>query len=147
VDFLLSQNNFIILIIAIVSGAMLLFPSLTRGRGGQALSPTEAVQLINRNNARLIDIRSPERFAAQHITQARNIPADQLIPQTERWAKDTPLILVCDTGRSTTGPATQLRKQGFSSVYTLTGGLNAWVQAGLPTKTQPAQQAKLAKGK
>jgi len=134
VDFLLSQNNLIILIIAIVSGAMLLFPSLTRGRSGQAVSPSEAVQLINRSNARLIDIRTPERFKSQHITQSRNIPAANISQQTERWAKDTPIILVCDTGRSTTAPAAELRKLGFTEVYSLQGGLAAWSQAGLPTK-------------
>lgn len=133
-DFLLSQNNLILLVIAILSGAMLLFPSLSRGRGAQLVNPTQAVQLINRENARLIDIRSAERFKEQHITQSRNIPAANISQQTANWAKDTPIILVCDTGRSTTAPAAQLRKAGFTAVYSLEGGLNAWNQAGLPTK-------------
>ena len=132
-DFLLSQNNLILLAIAILSGAMLLFPALTR-RGAQLLSPTQAVQLMNRDRARLIDIRSAERFKQQHITQSRNIPAPNISEQTANWAKDTPIILVCDTGRSTAAPAAQLRKAGFTAVYSLEGGINAWIQAGLPTK-------------
>src|SRR5690625_6067482 len=112
---------------------MLLLPSLTRGRGAQRVNPTQAVQLINRDNARLIDIRPAERFNTQHITQSRNIPAANISQQTSNWAKDTPIILVCDTGRSTTSAAAQLRKDGFTAVYSLQGGDNACSQAGLPT--------------
>ena len=133
-DFLLSQNNLILLVVAALSGAMLLFPSFGRGRGGQTVDTNQAVQLINRQNARLVDIRPAERFNTQHITQSRNIPAANISQQTSNWAKDTPIILVCDTGRSTTSAAAQLRKDGFTAVYSLQGGVNAWSQAGLPTK-------------
>jgi len=133
VDFLLSQNNLILLIIAVISGLMLLFPSVYRARGVRELSATEAVQLINRKDARLIDIRNPERFKAQHITQSRNIPVADINQQITNWAKETPIILVCDTGRTTLRPAAELRKLGFTEVYSLQGGINSWRQAGLPT--------------
>ena len=45
---------------ALASGAMLLWPALQRGAQGAAISPTEAVRLINREKAVVIDVCEPQ---------------------------------------------------------------------------------------
>lgn len=132
-DFLTDTNNLLILVVAFIAGMMLMFPSLSK-RGGNHLNPSQAVQKINQDQAILIDIRTAESYKAHHIPQARNIPASELLAKTEKIAKDKPIIVVCDSGRNAQGSVSQLRKEGFTDVSVLDGGITAWAQAGLPTK-------------
>lgn len=132
-DFLTDTNNLLILVVAVMSGVMLLFPNLSK-RGGNLINANEVVQQINQRQAILIDIRKAESYKAGHIPQARNIPAEDLVTKTEKIAKDKPIIVVCDTGRNAQRSVADLRKQGFTDVSVLEGGLVAWAQAGLPTK-------------
>ena len=77
-DFILSQNNLLILAIAVLAGIMLLIPSFFKGRAGRAVSSSEAVQMVNQKDAILIDLRSADQFKAGAIAQSRNIPAADL---------------------------------------------------------------------
>lgn len=134
-DFLTNTNNLLILVVAFISGMMLMFPSLSK-RGGKLISPSQAVQQINQHQAILIDIRSAESYKAGHIAQARNIPEAELATKTEKIDRTKPIIVICETGRNANRSAAILRKQGFTDVTVLDGGVMAWAQAGLPTKTK-----------
>lgn len=133
-DFLLSQNNLWILLIALVSGAMLLWPSLSRGRSHERIALTDAVQQINREQGVFVDIRPAEQFKAGHIPQARNITLDTLDAHVGTLPKDKPIVFVDAHGRDSGRAVTQLRKHGFERVSCLDGGLNAWTEGGLPLK-------------
>ena len=129
------QNIFFV-IAAVISGSMLLFMSF-RGQGGKdALTPAQATQMINRQDAVLIDISEPGEFLTGHLPESRNIPLGQLAARAGELDayKDTPLILVCQTGVRTAGACCTLQTQGFTKVYSLAGGINAWRAAGLPVR-------------
>lgn len=130
-DFILSQNNIYIVLIAIVSGGLLLWPTLNKRRGANSVSATEAVQLANRQQGVFIDIRSPEQFKTGTIAQARNVPLAELEAKADSLPKNKPLIVVCDQGREAVRAAAILRKHGLE-VVSLEGGLRSWTQAGLP---------------
>lgn len=102
-----------------------------------ALSSMQAVRLMNQG-ALIIDLRAKEAFDAGHIGDARNVPAAQLEAQSEtlkKW-RDRAVITYCDSGVSGAGAARTLAKLGFTKVFNLDGGLNAWVKDNLPlTKT------------
>ncbi|HLS42519.1 MAG TPA: rhodanese-like domain-containing protein [Paenalcaligenes sp.] len=133
-DFLTSQNNFLILIVAVVSGIMLLLPAFTKGRSGRAIPADDVVQKMNQENAILIDIRSNDLFKAAHIAQARNISQAELESKAANLAKDKPIVVVCEHGRNAPKAVATLRKLGFEQLFTLEGGLQGWIQAGLPVK-------------
>ena len=133
-DFLTSQNNFLILIVAVVSGIMLLLPAFTQGRSGRAIPADDVVQKMNQENAILIDIRSNDLFKAAHIAQARNISQAELESKAANLAKDKPIVVVCEHGRNAPKAVATLRKLGFEQLFTLEGGLQGWIQAGLPVK-------------
>ncbi|MFZ5511937.1 MAG: rhodanese-like domain-containing protein [Pseudomonadota bacterium] len=128
------QNNYIWIIVAFVSGAMLLWP-LVRGRtGGPAVGPAQATLLINREDAVVVDVREPAEYSQGHIVNARNLPLGQLqkrLTELEKF-KDKPLILCCASGNRSASASSTLRKAGFARVYNLAGGVAAWEQAGLP---------------
>ena len=130
-----SPFNMLLLGLAVVSGGMLIFPLFSRGlRTTNEVGATEAVMLINRKDAMVLDVRGDTEFAGGHITNARHIPEKQLeerIKELERF-KNKPVIVSCGTGRRSAAVADSLRKQGFADVVALRGGIGAWLQAGMP---------------
>jgi rhodanese-related sulfurtransferase len=127
-------DNWILILAAFVSGALLVWPMVTKG-GGAALSTSDAVRLINQDKAVLIDVREPAEFAAGHAAGARNVPLNTLdgakgLPTN----KAIPLVVVCATGARSSRAVAQLRKAGYSSVHSLAGGTAAWRTASLPVE-------------
>ncbi len=117
------------------SGVMLIWPMLKKGAGGAlAVTPSQAVLLINRNNALVLDVRDDAEFAAGHVTDAKHIPLAQLAERLKELQKyKTKSILVhCQAGVRSAKACAILLKNEFSSVHNLEGGLDAWVQAKLP---------------
>ncbi|MCT7654384.1 rhodanese-like domain-containing protein [Oceanimonas sp. NS1] len=95
----------------------------------------EAVMLINKQNAAVVDIRSAEEFRKGHIAGAVNVPNAQLkannLNLIEKY-KDKPLVLVCESGMTTGGAGRLLSKAGFAQVHTLRGGMTDWRSQNLP---------------
>ena len=134
--------NWMLIAVAVVSGGMLLWPLIV-GRGvgaGSGLTPANAVQLINRQKAVVIDVGSPAEYAAAHIAGARNAPLANLPDRLPGLVKNkaTPLVLVADTGLRAARAATAAKKLGYASAQPLTGGLKGWREAGLPVESASA---------
>jgi rhodanese-related sulfurtransferase len=132
VDFVL--NNIWLVLIAVTSGLMLVWPMVTQRAGGLSVSTLQATQLINHRDALVLDVRSADDFARGHILNARNIPAKQLgerLADLEKF-RARPIIVSCQTGASATASCSLLKKAGFTEVRLLAGGISAWEQAGLP---------------
>ena len=131
-DFVL--NNIWLVLIAVTSGVMLVWPSLAQRTGGLSVSTLQATQLINHKDALVLDVRSADDFARSHILNAKNIPAGQLggrLAELEKF-RARPIIVSCQTGASATASCSLLKKAGFADVHLLAGGIGAWEQAGLP---------------
>ncbi|MBK5105630.1 MAG: rhodanese-like domain-containing protein [Burkholderiales bacterium] len=130
------MDNIFLVAIAFLSGAMLVWPLVRRSAGGPSVNTLEATQMINRQDALLLDVREQAEYAQSHILNARGLPLSQLearIGDIEKY-KDKPLIVYCATNnRSGTAVAT-LKKRGFSNVVSLSGGFAAWQSAGLPVQ-------------
>jgi rhodanese-related sulfurtransferase len=129
------QQNWYWAALAAVSGAMLVVTSL---RGGRGISPTQATALINREDAVVIDVRETAEFAAGHLPSARHIPLGELAKRLGELdkLKDKPVILNCQSGGRSASACAILAKAGFSQVHNLEGGIEAWVQAGMPISRQ-----------
>jgi rhodanese-related sulfurtransferase len=108
-------------------------------RGYKALTPAGLTQLINRENALLIDVSSVQDFEKGHIPGARHVAMSQFDPENKDLAKakELPVAIYCRNGQTSGQAAQRLVKAGFSKVYWLEGGLGTWTEAQLP----------LAKGK
>ena len=130
------RNNLLLIVVAVVSGAMLIWPLLRRTTGGPWVDASMATQLINREDALVVDVRDPGEYGAGHILGAKNWPLDRLDERGGEVArrKDKPVIVYCDTGERAPKAAAALRKLGFTRVVNLSGGLPAWQQAGLPVE-------------
>jgi len=127
-------NNWVLFLAAIVSGGLLLWPMLGQGAaGGSKVNVAEAVRLINREKAVLIDVSEVAEFAAGHAAGAKSIPLGSLASAADLPKnKSLPVVLLCASGARSTRAAAILRKLGFENPRVLAGGLAAWREANLP---------------
>jgi len=128
-------DNWYLFLAAAVSGAALLWPVIGKKGGANSVSPAEAVTLINREKAVLVDVSEPAEFAAAHAKGSKNVPFGGLetsaaLPKN----KALPVIVVCPTGARAGRAAATLRKLGYEKAHALAGGLAAWREASLPTE-------------
>lgn len=129
------NQNILLISIVVVSGLGLLWPMFARP-SGNSVNPGEATLLINREDAIVVDVREADEFAAGHLPDARNIPGSKLaerISEIEKY-KDKPVIVCCATGMRSNKACAELKKNGFSRINNLAGGVDAWVGAGYPIK-------------
>lgn len=97
----------------------------------------EKLQTLAQSNEphRLLDVRSPGEFKAQHVPFAENLPLDQISKDTlpAELPKDEPVYLICETGGRSAKAVSLLQNLGFSKATTVLGGTQAWKKAGYPT--------------
>jgi rhodanese-related sulfurtransferase len=137
VQFFQKDHNFLLLATALVSGAMLIWPLVRRSTGGPWVNASQATQLINREDALIVDVRDSGEYDAGHILGAKSVPLarlDEGAGSELAKRKDKPIIVYCDGGQRSQKAAAALRKQGYEKVVNLTGGLGTWQQAGLPVE-------------
>jgi rhodanese-related sulfurtransferase len=130
-----SPMNMVLFGTALVSGALLVWPFIAKLlRPGREVGPAEAVQLINRRDAVVLDVRDAAEYKSGHITNARNVPEAELDARTRELekVKSKPIIVSCARGTRAASIAAKLRKLGFAEVVSLRGGLAAWQQANMP---------------
>ena len=129
-------ENWYLFAAALVSGGLLIWPILTQGTtAGIKVSAADAVQLINRERAVLIDISEPAQYAAGHAAGSRSVPLANLegsrdLPKN----KSLPVVVVCPTGARSARAAAVLNKLGFEKASPIAGGLRAWREANLPVE-------------
>jgi len=127
--------NMVLFGVALASGVMLIWP-LIRGasRTGADVGAHEAVQLINRRDAIVLDVRDTGDYSAGHIAGARHVPEAELAGRVKDFEKHKarPIVVSCRTGSRAPAATATLRKLGFAEAVALRGGIAAWQQAGLP---------------
>lgn len=103
-------------------------------RGGQSVSPQQLVDMVNRDNAVVLDVRERKEFQAGHIVDAVNIPHSSLESRIDELKKyqGRPIVVTCKMGQNAGASGTLLRKQGFENVSRLTGGMAEWRNQNLP---------------
>lgn len=129
------NQNILLVSIIVISGLGLLWPMI-KGAAANELTPAAATQLINREDAQILDVREVDEFANGHLPNAKNIPLSKLsdrVSEIEKF-KDQPLIVCCASGMRSAKGCGQLGKLGFSRAFNLAGGMDAWVSAGYPVK-------------
>ena len=141
-----------ILVLALfASFFIIIFYELRRKASGLIdIEAQEAGKLIN-NGALVIDLRSAEAYGRGHIVGAKNIQMDELESRLGQLDKSKAVVVVCDAGVTSNRAVDRLKKAGFESAWGLKGGMNGWIQAGLPVvtgkKTKTKNKNKSGKGK
>jgi len=124
----------------LVSGFLLAFIVLlveeAKSQSAASINVQAAVQLINRGNVLILDLRDPDRFNEGYIAQARNVPNKELDQSVSKLSgfKQKTILLVSDQHPLALKTMAKLKKLGFQNVKTLSGGMRAWREAMMPVK-------------
>lgn len=129
------SNNIWLVAAAVISGGYVIWPWISKSTSGlRQVGPMEAVQLMNRKDAVVIDVREQGEFSSGHISGAKHFPLASLEKRSgelKKFAKK-PIVVVCASGARSRTACSTLKKLGFEDVSLLAGGLGAWQQASLP---------------
>jgi rhodanese-related sulfurtransferase len=128
-------DNIMLVGLIIGSGVLLIWPMISEAsRGVKAVSPTQAVLLINREHAKVLDVRDANEYATRHIADAKHVALNELEAEIAslQGLKQKPLIVHCQSGTRSTKACALLHKHGFTQLHHLDGGILAWEKANLP---------------
>jgi rhodanese-related sulfurtransferase len=131
------QNNLLLILVLIVSGAMLVWPIIQRFiMPSNDIGTLEATRLINSSNAVLVDVRETKEYEGGRLPNAVHIPLSQLEGRAAELARYTgkPVVAYSMNGERSGLVNKALVRLGFADVYNLKGGFRAWKDAGLPVE-------------
>ncbi len=131
------SNNIWLVAIAVISGGYVVWPWISKGTSGlREVGPMEAVQLMNRKDAVVLDVREQGEFSDGHISGSKHFPLGSLEKRSGELKKFArkPIVVVCASGARSRSACTTLKKLGFEDVSLLAGGIGAWKQASLPVE-------------
>jgi rhodanese-related sulfurtransferase len=95
--------------------------------------PTLKKWLDTRDTMRLVDMRGPDETAFGMIPGAMQLTQELVRQMHEEWPKTTKIVLYCQRGVRSADGAAYLAGHGFTNVWSLTGGIEAWAMAGHAT--------------
>lgn len=136
-QFIEFATNNILLFAALLIVLTLLLQNIIATSGNKSsLRPLQVTEMINREEAVILDVRPLNDFNSGHIINAINIPHNALKNQLTQMAKykGRPIIVACRSGAQSSGASKQLRDAGHEKVYNLQGGMLAWQNDNLPIK-------------
>lgn len=116
----------------LVTVAMLLFHESRRA--GRSISPQQAAQLINREEAVVVDLRDATEFRKGHVVGSLNIPyasLKQRMAELDAY-RERPIVLICRLGQHTGTAGKLLSAAGFDKVYRVGGGIAEWQHQQMP---------------
>jgi len=125
------RNLFAVLCLACIAAAC------QRSPASGTVAPGDLAALVREGKAPVIlDVRSPEEYAAGHIPGAINIPQNELSGRLAEVpaARSDEIVVHCQAGRRAAAAEEILGKAGYTGVRDLRGHMNAWLEAGLPVE-------------
>lgn len=119
-------GTFVVLLVLFIRNEM--------SRGGASVSAQELVNMVNNDDAVVIDLRDKAEFEQGHIVDAVNVPFAKLEDRLDELKKykDKPVVVACKMGQHAGSAGTVLRKNGFENVSRLQGGIAEWRNQNLP---------------
>jgi rhodanese-related sulfurtransferase len=129
----LARHQWLVSLAIAAAIAVIVYELRQRTLESAAVSPTDAVRMMNQGAA-VLDVRSTEEFASGHLSTARHVPLDKLaeIAETLKRYKDKPVLVYCERGMRASTAIKQLNALGFAKAFNLRGGVAAWRAESLP---------------
>ena len=128
-------QNALLIIIAVIAAVSLARPLINTRRFGPMVSSEQAVSLINKQNALVVDVRAQKDFKRVRIANSVNIPANEIQNRLGELSKDRTIIVVDNSGNMSAAASKLLRGVGFTKVYVLDSGLVGWMRDKLPLES------------
>lgn len=98
----------------------------------EIISVQEMKDVLQEESVQLIDLRTRNEYATNHIKNAKNIvyQGDDWEDQVAKLDKEKPVYVYCQKGGRSAKCASLLEEAGFEKVYDLNGGISQWMAEG-----------------
>jgi rhodanese-related sulfurtransferase len=129
-------NWYLFLGLIVVLGLLLYDPISRRMYGIQSVPALQVPLLMSHQAAVVLDVCEPKEFEAGHVPGAVNVPLSKLgegLGVIEKY-KTKPVVVCCRSGNRSVKGAITLKRNGFETVYNLSGGLVSWEKESLPVE-------------
>lgn len=129
-----KQNWHLFAALAAIILLLLAEPLRRRSSGARGISALELPRVAGHRSGVVVDVSDAADYKQGHISGAVNIPLKELPAQIGRLKKHlkSPVILTCRNGVHAPKAAAVLRRNSFTDLYTLSGGIAAWNKENLP---------------
>lgn len=130
-----SNHPLLITAFVVTLGLVIVVEVQRRIAGTREITPAQAVRLQNEDGI-FLDVRDPAEYRQGHLLSAKHIPLKELAERLNELQKHKtqPIIAYCGTGGKALKACRVLEQNGFAKVYSIAGGLGAWVKADLPVE-------------
>ncbi|WP_058308797.1 rhodanese-like domain-containing protein [Gracilibacillus massiliensis] len=96
-------------------------------KGIKNISTAELKKELKDKNKQFVDVRTPAEFQRNKIKGFKNIPLHTIAKSaTDELATDKEVVVICQSGMRSQKAAKILKKQGFTNVTNVKGGMSAW---------------------
>jgi glyoxylase-like metal-dependent hydrolase (beta-lactamase superfamily II)/rhodanese-related sulfurtransferase len=101
------------------------------------LSVGELNERMKDGTLQVLDVRRPAEYQSGHVPGAHHTPLSSIEKELTSLAlaKDQETAVICAGGYRSSAAASLLQQHGFTNLINITGGTNAWINAGLPVET------------
>jgi len=130
--FVFISDNF--LAVLVLLSLITIFIIYEKRKGGVKVDTSEMTRLINKGDPYVYDLRSTAEYGTGSVAGALNLQPSNLVKQDALFkaSEEDCIILICKTGTTSSKSAGELKKQGFTNVNVLSGGMTNWTQSGMP---------------
>ncbi len=90
-------------------------------------------EIAKENGVQFVDVRRPAEYAGGHAAGTLNLPLDRLSREIDQLNPELPTYVICQSGYRSSLGTSILENAGFKTIYNVTGGTKAWMEADLPT--------------
>ena len=127
----ISENFLAVILLLSLISILIIYE---RRKGGKKVDTAEMTRLINKQNPYVYDLRSAAEFSIGSVAGALNIQPSSLVKGDALFKANESdcIVLICKTGTTSAKSAGDLKKQGYTNVNVLSGGMTNWTQSGLP---------------
>ena len=94
------------------------------------ITVSELARHVTANDVQVVDVRSENEWRSGHIATAQHVPLGYLLDRLNEIPIDRPVIVHCQAGKRSAIAASLLKRAGRRGVVNLTGGMDAWIEAG-----------------
>lgn len=135
-EYIEFAGRHVMLFVALVAVIVLIIMTELRRatKGYKEVPPAEAVRLINKENAMVLDVREANELGQGTIIDSKHIALSALPDKISSLTndKDKPIVVFCKMGNRSSQACKLLLKNSYTNVFGLKGGITAWVNDQLP---------------
>lgn len=132
----LNINSLIIFFVIIITISLVYFFSVNSTKPASSdVSPQEVKSAIDSGkNISILDVRTIEEYKANHLKNSILLTLDTIPDKASKIIpdKNKEYFLYCRTGIRSAMAVAKLKELGYANIHSMSGGINAWINAGFP---------------